>query len=193
MATLNDINPNEFINELADSLKGTSDIKPPKWAGFVKTGRFKERPPASNDWWYMRAAAVLKSVYRLGPVGTSKLRTKYGGKKNRGVAAEHSYKGSGNIIRKILQQLEKAGLVAQGTKGIHKGRIITPKGKSLMNSIAKKISPKITSETGTEKSSTGSIQAEAAKPAEHKKAEAKAEKKAHKEKKAKPAEKTENA
>ena len=141
MATPNDINPNDYIKELAQTLKGIPDVKAPIWARFVKTGLFKERPPINNDWWHIRAAAVLKTVYRLGPVGTSKLRTKYGGKKNRGVASEHTYKGSGSIIRKILQQLEKAGLIAQGSKGIHKGRVVTPKGQSLLNSVAKKATP----------------------------------------------------
>ncbi len=141
MATPNEINPNDYIKELAQTLKGIPDVKAPIWARFVKTGLFKERPPINNDWWHIRAAAVLRTVYRLGPVGTSKLRTKYGGKKNRGVAAEHSYKGSGSIIRKILQQLEKAGLITQGSKGVHKGRIITPKGQSLLNSVAKTATP----------------------------------------------------
>ena len=141
MARLEDVNPNDFISELAETLKSMPDIKPPKWSVFVKTGHYKERPPVKSDWWYVRAAAVLRTVYRLGPVGTSKLRTKYGGKKNRGVASEHAYKGSGSIIRKILQQLEKAGLLAKGSVGMHKGRVVTPKGKSLLNAIAKKVDP----------------------------------------------------
>lgn len=141
MARLEDVNPNVFVDELAVTLKSLPEIKQPNWAGFVKTGHFKERAPARSDWWYVRAAAVLRAVYRLGPVGTSKLRTKYGGKKNRGVASEHSYKGSGSIIRKVLQQLETAGLVAKASVGLHKGRIVTPKGRSLLNRIARKVNP----------------------------------------------------
>lgn len=141
MARLEDVNANELVEELAVTLKSLPEIKQPKWAGFVKTGHFKERAPARSDWWYVRSAAVLRAVYRLGPVGTSKLRTKYGGKKNRGVASEHSYKGSGSIIRKILQQLESAGLVAKASVGLHKGRIVTPKGRSLLNRIARKVNP----------------------------------------------------
>lgn len=143
MANPLEIKPDELIKELADSLKQVPEIKAPIWALFVKTGRHKERPPVQLDWWHMRAASVLRTVYRLGPVGTSKLRTKYGGKKNRGHAAEHTYRGSGAIIRRLLQQLEKAGLLAQATKGVHKGRVVTPKGQSIINSIAKKISPQL--------------------------------------------------
>ena len=96
----------------------------------------KERPPMSDEWWYMRTASVLRAVYRLGPVGVSKLRTKYGGRKNRGVKKEHFYKGSGNILRKSLQQLEKAGFVKFAEKGVHKGRIITPKGRAFLDKIS---------------------------------------------------------
>lgn len=139
-----DVDPAVFIKEISAQLQQYPEIKAPSWSAFAKTGRFKERPPVQGDWWHARSAAVLRSVYRLGPVGTSKLRTKYGGKKNRGVAAEHSYKGSGNIIRTMLQQLEKAGLVAQATKGLKKGRILTPKGAKLLNSLAKKLGSTMT-------------------------------------------------
>lgn len=134
-----DVDVQELILKTAEELKKVPEIKPPAWASFVKTGMHKERPPVNDDWWYVRAASVLRSIYRFGPVGVSKLRTKYGGKKNRGVKKEHFYKGSGNILRKSLQQLEKAGFVKFTEKGLHKGRIITPKGKSLLDKIATQI------------------------------------------------------
>lgn len=111
----------------------------PSWAPFVKTGMHKERPPTNSDWWYIRAASVLRKVHLLGPIGVSKLRTKYGGKKNRGVKPGKFYKSSGNIIRKILQQLEEAKLIKQDIADKHKGRVTTSKGISLLFSTAKKI------------------------------------------------------
>ncbi len=111
-------------------------VQPTSWSRFVKTGRSRERLPENPDWWYARAAAVLRSVAERGPIGTEKLRTKYGSKKNRGHKPERFYKGSGSIIRKILQQLENAGLVKQGVKSGHKGRIMTPKGMSLLDKSA---------------------------------------------------------
>ena len=92
-----------------------------------------------KEWWYMRSAAVLRSVYKLGPIGTSKLRGKYGGRKNRGYKPEHFYKGSGSVIRKVLQQLEKSGFIAQAQRGAHKGRIVTKKGRSFIDKIAAQI------------------------------------------------------
>ena len=134
-----DVEAQELIQKAAEELKKIPEIKAPAWASFVKTGMHKERPPVDSDWWYLRTASVLRAVYRLGPVGVSKLRTKYGGKKNRGVKKEHFFKGSGNILRKSLQQLEKAGFVKFAEKGVHKGRIITPKGKSFLDKIANRI------------------------------------------------------
>ncbi|MBW2977113.1 30S ribosomal protein S19e [Candidatus Woesearchaeota archaeon] len=140
MATIYDCNPSELAEKAAEELKKTEAMKPPQWAQFVKTGAHKERPPVKSDWWYVRAASVLKQVYRYGPIGVSKLRVRYGGKKNRGVKTEHFCKGSGNIIRKILQQLESGGLIKKDLKSQHKGRLITAKGKKFLDDIAKKIS-----------------------------------------------------
>jgi len=139
MATMYDADPQELIQKAAEDLKKNSEIKAPAWAPFVKTGMHKERPPVNGDWWYLRTASILRAIYKLGPVGVSKLRTKYGGKKNRGVKKEHFYKGSGSIVRKSLQQLEKAGLVKFVEKDIHKGRIITPKGRAFLDKIASQI------------------------------------------------------
>tara|TARA_Y100000310_G_C20672031_1_gene810811 strand:+ start:2259 stop:2627 length:369 start_codon:yes stop_codon:yes gene_type:complete len=119
------------IQDIANKLKEKKELTPPAWSKVVKTGVHKERPPVQEDWWYVRAAAILQSVHRLGPVGVSKLRTKYGGRKNRGVKPEHHRKGSGSVIRKILQQLEAAKLIKQDQKGSHKGRVITKEGKAL--------------------------------------------------------------
>ncbi len=135
--TVYDVDPSALINKLAEELKKIKEISPPEWAIFVKTGNFKDRPPAEKDWWYKRAASMLRKIYILGPIGVSKLRTKYGGRKNRGYKPERYVKGSGNIIRKILQQLEKSDLIKQIVKKKHKGRILTPKGMSLIDKTSK--------------------------------------------------------
>lgn len=140
MATIYNCDPSELIEKAAQELKKLESIKQPEWAPFVKTGVHKERPPVSKDWWYVRAASVLRHIYRFGAIGVSKLRARYGGKKNRGVKPEHFYKGSGSIIRKIIQQLEKEGLVKKDLKSAHKGRVITAKGKKFLDDIAGKIS-----------------------------------------------------
>jgi len=140
MGTIHNADPSELIEKASEELKKIRTIKAPDWALYVKTGMHKERPPIKNDWWYIRSASVLRQVYRMGPIGVSKLRNKYGGKKNRGVKPEHFFKGSGSIARKILQQLETEGFVRKDLKNVHKGRSITAKGKKFLDDVAKTIS-----------------------------------------------------
>ena len=128
-----DKEPNELIEKVAMELKKV--IKAPEWNIFVKTGASRERPPENKDWWYIRAASILRKIYINGPIGTSKLSKKYGSKKNMGHKPERFYNGSRKIIRTILQQLEQQQLIKQESKGVHKGRIITPKGKGLLDKI----------------------------------------------------------
>lgn len=136
------VNPNDLVNQVAEELKKQKLVQPVDWSKFVKTGHHKQRLPDNQDWWYARSAAILRSIARLGPIGTEKLRTKYGGKKNRGHKPEKFYKASGSIIRKILQQLEKSELIKQTQKGAHKGRILTPKGMSFLDKLAVQIAKK---------------------------------------------------
>ena len=133
------VNANTLNSRVAVELKKQKLVQPTEWSIFVKTGPNKERLPDDPDWWFARSAAILRSIAKLGPVGTEKLRTKFGGKKDRGHKPEQFQKSSGSIIRKILQQLETAGLIKQIEKGNHKGRILTPKGTSLLDKIAVQI------------------------------------------------------
>ncbi len=134
-----DVHPNKLIPRIAEELKKDSNIHPPRWAEFVKTGAHAERPPVDPDWWFVRCASVLRTLKTRGPIGVSKLRVKYGGKRNRGMKPEEFRKASGNIIRKVLQQLEKGGYAKSVEKSQKKGRIITPKGVALLDKTAAKI------------------------------------------------------
>jgi len=137
LTTAYDVPADKLIERLAKYLEENVDeISPPPWALYVKTGSHKERPPDNPKWWYIRCASLLRKVYIHGPMGVQKLRVEYGGRKNRGMAPEHSRPASGAIIRKALQQLEKAGLV---TTISGRGRVITPKGRSLVDRIAHEI------------------------------------------------------
>jgi len=190
MSNIYDIDQSELVEKAAEELKKLSEIKPPEWATFAKTGAHKEMPPAKKDWWYIRAASVMRIIYKLGPIGVSKLRTKYGGKKNRGVKPGTFYKSSGNILRKVLQQLEKEGLVKQLEKEKRKGRIITPKGKSFLDKIATQIAgpraKKLQQQVKEEKKVDKAVKKEAPKKPQAKK-EAKPEEKPAKKEEKKPA------
>ena len=167
-----DADQQELIEKLAQELKKIKEIEPPAWAIFVKTGTHKERPPAKEDWWYVRAASVLRKVGKLGPIGVEKLRIEYGGKKRRGYASETVKKSGGSIIRKILQQLEKAELIKKSDKSIHKGRILTKKGRSFIDKIANSMIKQSKSVDKTEpKSTEEKVQTLVKKTEEHAKGE----------------------
>jgi small subunit ribosomal protein S19e len=129
--------PNDLIVKLAEELKKSENVKAPEWSYFVKTGHGRDRQPSQYDWWYLRSAALLRKVALKGPIGTEKLRTLYGNRKNRGYQPEKFVKAGGSIIRTILKQLEAEGLLKQDQKGVRKGRVITEKGRSLLMTVAK--------------------------------------------------------
>jgi len=140
VVSVKDVPADAFILELSKLIKSeVKSIKPPEWSLWVKTGVSRERPPDDPDWWYKRAASILRKLYLKGPLGVDDLRLMYGGRKDRGVRPEHFYKGSGSIIRKILQQLEEAGLVGKTPMG----RVLTPKGRRLLDKLAASIRKKL--------------------------------------------------
>ncbi len=140
MVSVKDVPADVFISELSKLIKSeVESIKPPEWSLWVKTGVSRERPPDDPDWWYKRAASILRKLYLKGPLGVDDLRLMYGGRKDRGVRPEHFYRGGGSIIRKILQQLEEAGLVEKTPMG----RVLTPKGRGLLDKLAASIRKKL--------------------------------------------------
>ncbi len=136
MKTVYEVDPQALIEAAAEELKEREEIEMPEWAEYVKTGKDRERPPQQEDWWYIRSAAVLRKIYKEGPLGTETLRSMYGGKHRRGHQTEHFAKGSGKVARTVLQQLDDAGLV-ELEEG--EGRKITPEGQSLLDNLSKQV------------------------------------------------------
>jgi len=132
MTTVYDLPADVLILKVADELKAMETVEAPDWAAFAKTGVHKQAPPFDEDWWYTRAAAVLRRIYVDGPIGVERLRSFYGGKQNRGSNPDKFRKGSGSVIRKVVQQLEGEGLI----ENAEKGRKITGKGKSFLDGVA---------------------------------------------------------
>jgi small subunit ribosomal protein S19e len=136
---LKEIPADVLIEKAAQKLKSMDEFRPPEWARFAKTGVNRERAPSQEDWWWTRAAAVLRKIGLEGTVGVERLRKEYGGRKNRGHKPEHKKKASGSVIRKVVQQLEAAGFVEmQKTRG----RKITRKGSSFLMDVSKGIRKK---------------------------------------------------
>lgn len=126
----------EYNIKLMKILKKMPEFKQPEWSFFIKSGPSKKRPPQDKDFWYKRAASILRQSYIQGIVGVNRLKTRYGSKKNRGYKPEKFVRASGKIIRTILQQAEKAGLLEK-YKSIKKrsGRKLTLQGRELLENI----------------------------------------------------------
>ena len=144
MTTFYDVPADLLIPVLADRLESNDKINQPDWAEFVKTGAHKERPPVQSNWWYLRSAAILRKVGRMGPIGVNHLSQAFGGPKNRGAAPNRATAGSRHVIRTSLQQLEDAGLVtvrrnAAGT--VNMGRILTAEGQKILDAVAPEVRP----------------------------------------------------
>ena len=135
-----ELNPQEYNLKLAEALKQIPEFQEPEWAKFVKSSPSKERPIEEFDFWYKRAASILRQIYKNKVVGVNRLRTKYGSKKNRGMKPERFMKSGGKIIRTILQQADKAGFTesvkdTRGLKEKRMGRKMTVKGKKFLEEI----------------------------------------------------------
>ncbi len=135
-----DLNAQEYNLKLAEALKKIPEFKVPEWVEFVKSSPAKERPIEDPDFWYKRAASILKQIYKRKIVGVNRLRTKYGSKKNRGYTPEQFRRAGGKIIRTILQQADAAGLteVAKAVRGVRDrkpGRQLTAHGKKFMEEL----------------------------------------------------------
>ena len=135
MVTLYDVPTEDLIDEVADRL--ADRIEEPEWSSFVTTGVDRELPPQQDDFWYVRAASLLRKVADRGPVGVGTLAADYGGATRERVEPDFAppshVDGSRNIVRTILQDLESEGLVetAQG-----EGRRITDEGRSFLDDVA---------------------------------------------------------
>lgn len=136
MPTVRDVPADLLIQRLAEHLKRMPQVQPPAWTAFVKTGSHAERPPSFSGWWYVRCASILRKLYLHGPLGLTELRSMYGGRKKVGYYPGHHRDAGGSIIRRALQQLEAVGLVA---KQPGKGRVLTPRGRSLLDRLSTEI------------------------------------------------------
>ena len=142
MPTIYDVLPDELIDTVAGKLKdkknnpGVEPIVPPKDAIHWKTASFKEFPPMDEEnFWYMRAASILRKLYSK-TLGVNRLKRAYGGRSKNHVHLKHYLPGSGAIVRRILQQLEDAKLVKKTEKN---GRALTNAGRSLLDKSAAEI------------------------------------------------------
>lgn len=131
-----DVPPAILLPKLAGALRTQNAVTPPAWAGFVKTGVHKQRAPVQVDWWYLRSASVLRKISLAGPMGIERLSSEYGGKRDRGSAPYHARSGSRAVLREIVQQLEKSGLLESQKK---RGRRVSSEGQRLLDTLSRQV------------------------------------------------------
>ena len=134
MPDIRTLEPGKYNHALAGALKEYTEFKAPEWSLFVKTAAHKQRPTAEVDFWYKRAVSILRQAYIYNIIGVNRLRTRYGGRKNRGMKPANFRPAGGKMIRLILQQAEGAGLLEKA-KGKKAGRQLTAQGKKLLEGV----------------------------------------------------------
>lgn len=133
MVNAHDVPSSKLISALAAQMKSVPSVQEPDWAKYAKTGSHAERPPSNSDWWFTRAASLLRKLYIHGPVGLSDLERAYGGTKALHYYPKHHRDAGGSNIRRILKQLEQAELVSKTAKG----RVLTPRGRAMLDRASK--------------------------------------------------------
>ncbi len=135
MVSARDVPSAKLIGALAAQVRSLPALQEPDWARFVKTGSHAERPPQDSEWWFTRAASLLRKLYLRGPIGLGDLERAYGGSKAVAYFPKHHRDAGGSSIRKVLKQLEAAELVSKTPKG----RILTPRGRAMLDKASREI------------------------------------------------------
>ncbi|MGC8496198.1 MAG: 30S ribosomal protein S19e [Candidatus Micrarchaeia archaeon] len=140
MSNIYDVKASELVKVAAEKLKPL--VKKPDYVDYVKSGAGRERPPQDPDFWYIRTASILRQVYLNGPVGVSRLSTRYGKRQEHVVHKKHYIRAGGSIISDAFKELERIGFV----KKAKNGRVITPKGQAFLDGISKELSNEVKSD-----------------------------------------------
>jgi len=135
--TVKDVPAQEFIFALAAFFKRSQKLELPAWHDIVKTGTFKELPPQSADWYYVRAASLARRVYLRGGLGMGALTRSYGGNDYKAKGKPHHVDGARGLNRYILQKLQELDLVS--TRPEKKGRWLTANGQKELDTIAAQV------------------------------------------------------
>lgn len=134
--SVRDVPADAFIKAYAKHLKRVGKLQVPEWTTISKTASFKETQPEDPDWYYVRAAAILRKVYLQGTVGIGALSRHFSAGQKRGVRPTRHAKPSGHVLRSILQQLEQLDLLKKNPRG---GRSVTPAGQKDADRVAVQI------------------------------------------------------
>ena len=131
--TVRDVAADKFIAAYADVLKNNDKFVVPKWVDLVKTGAHKELCPYDPDWYYIRAAAIVRKIYLREGTGVGALKKRFGGNYRRGSAPDKHQDGAGGLIRAICLNLDKLNITEATGKG---GRKVSRTGQQALDLVA---------------------------------------------------------
>ena len=95
-------------------------------------------PPLDPDWYYVRAASIMRKIYLNGGIGVGALAHWYGQAKSTKSRPEHFVPAARGLIRHILRNLQAVNLVEEAEKG---GRRVTPEGQKVRTRRAQERGP----------------------------------------------------
>lgn len=134
-----DVPADVFNLALADILKREKKFEFPRWAEHVKTGCNREMPPTQENWYFIRAAAILRQAYLHKTVTVEKLRFRFGGNQHPACTPEHHRRSSGKIIRSILQSLCDLGYLKHEDGSSESPRCLSKKGMDILRGVARDV------------------------------------------------------
>jgi len=132
-ATMKDVSANKWVRAMASHLKQTGKLFVPTCAEFVKQSHGNQRAPQNPDWYFYRAAAVLRRIYQRPGTGYGGLSKPFGMKKNNGSRPEKFVRAAKGMLHWVCKSLEGMKLIGKGKKS---GRVITKEGKRKCDAIA---------------------------------------------------------
>jgi len=138
-ATVKDVPAQIYVQAFAQHLKKSNKLELPDWHDIVKTGNYKELCPQDPDWYYIRAASIMRHLYLRPGTGIGAFTKVYGGRgrKTRSTRRPHFFRGAGGLVRHILKQLAELEFVAE--RKDRKGRFLTKTGQSELDTIASQV------------------------------------------------------
>eukprot|EP01038_Epipyxis_sp_PR26KG_P007492 gene7492-10208_t len=131
--TVRDIAAPKFIAAYAEVLKNNDKFVVPKWADLVKTGVSKELAPYDPDWYFVRAAAIVRKIYLRQGTGVGALKKRFGGSYRRGSRPEIHRDAAGGLIRSIMITLDDLKITEKHPNG---GRKISRVGQQALDLVA---------------------------------------------------------
>ena len=107
---------------------------------FVKCSYANELSPLDPDWFFVKAAAIIRQVYKSKSktLGIGSLKVQFGKRQRRGVNTNVRSNAGGKIIRDIVRQLKSISYVENyaSTDGVTMGLLVTRTGKAQLDKIA---------------------------------------------------------